>query len=167
MTSGYNVPWASQSHFFPSFFSASWKISMKTRPIALRFNSGSSRPASAFKRNCASASTPKLRSNRSCGTSRALHCTRFCARARCRQTRSARARAPKARVSKVAATEESTPPESPHKTWSPSGTFIRIVFDQTCSAICGGSHVGWALPQRSKTKAFRSSRPSLGVRDFG
>jgi len=135
---------------------------MNSRPMILRFASGSVTPASA-PRNVSAASTTTrsipVAATKSCST-----CSASPSRSSPWSTNTQVSWSPTARWTRAAATDESTPPESPQITRLVP-TCVRM--RSTCSAITlPGVHVG-AIPAPSRRKCSRASWPSTEWRTSG
>ena len=153
MTSGYSVPCARNATPGMVLASAS-NTSMNTRPMVLRFTSGSSTPFRASK-NCLRASTTRSRSP---NLARKTSATRSASPALSTplSTKTQVSLSPTARSMMAAATAESTPPERPQMTFSlPSWARIFSTSWPTKFSIV---QLGSAL-QMPNTKLRRTSLP--------
>jgi len=124
MTSGYRVPCTRKRASSPSRFAVSSKIRMKVLPMAFRFASGSTIPSTAS-RNSRRASTTTSRMPMCLRKVRSTLSRSFFRRSPLSTKMQVR-RSPTARWTSAAATDESTPPESPQMTCSsPACSAIR------------------------------------------
>ncbi|MDB4880751.1 MAG: hypothetical protein JWL60_2197 [Gemmatimonadetes bacterium] len=154
ITSGYRVPCTRNFACVPAVAVASSNTSMKVWPIARRFASGSSMPARAARKR-ADASTVTSRMPRCAAIVRST-CSRSWSRRSPVSTNTQVSWSPIARCTNAAATELSTPPESPQITCAPP-TCARI--RATWSSMNAPGVQFAVAPQTPNRKLDRISPP--------
>ena len=160
-TSGYRVPCTRYFTVSPcacasatTSAAACSNTRMNSRPMILRFSSGSVTPASAS-RNRLRASTTTSATSVAATKSRST-CSGSPSRSSPWSTNTQVSRSPTARCTRAAATAESTPPDSPQITrWSP--TWARIA--ATCSSMTFAVVQVRRHPARSNRKCSSSCWP--------
>ena len=140
MTSGYSVPCTRYLASPACSRAACSKTRMNSRPMILRFSSGSVTPARCSRNWSAALTVTRLTSK--CSPKASWTCSASPWRSRPWSTKTQVSLSPMARWTSAAATAESTPPDSPHST-SASPTWARIASTDS-SITLKAVHDGWA-----------------------